>query len=688
MPATAACARARRAAPFSLRPLQCALICALLAMPGSAAAGEAMAATASPVQADPAALIGLAAVLIDDAPATVTRDDAGPREPALSDVRDARWRLAPVRWGGNMALDGRWSRGDDGSSNRQALGALTVDAASYLWQPWFVQMSAGLGLIVARGSSMNSGNVERMPDDNDAWTGRLGLQVFPGSRFPFELRADVSDSRTSTDFVGADYRSSRLSMSQSWRPARGADSYSLSYDSSTLSSEGRPDDSVRTLRGLMLNTLGSHTIELSGSGSINERGAGDSNRIDSFAARHGWRPGAALTVDNLATWNDIRVRNAAADVDLVSEIRQLSSFATWRPGDPARSTTLMTGSLRLVESSIASHGSDASRRGVDGAIGISHDLTPSLRAGASLSASRQSLSLGGSAGSDAALDDAERSISTQTATLSWTPTPRVFWKAAGETGSASEGWRWTPNVSASASAIQGTADGGRDTQALQLAHSFARSWLGDAHGVTSLTLMQSAGVLRDSVQAGLARTLAHSISVYRQFANGGATQSYLGLSVSDSRSDGPDGAASRFQLVNLQFTQRKQMSRDAGFSGSVTAQASRARVQSSLLTPVNTPLIDDRWNHYYSGSLQFDHQRVFGVPRLRFVALANAYSQPLDRRAEGDVDAPRDRISHLAELRLEYAIGRLETRLIARSAQVETRRVDALFFRINRRFGN
>ena len=74
------------------------------------------------------------------------------------------------------------------------------------------------------------------------------------------------------------------------------------------------------------------------------------------------------------------------------------------------------------------------------------------------------------------------------------------------------------------------------------------------------------------------------------------------------------------------------------------------------------------------------------MPRLRHTVLLGVNSQQLERRALGDIDAPRERISQSLESRLDFAIGRLETRLSARVADVDGHRVAALQARAQRRF--
>jgi len=589
--------------------------------------------------------------------------------------RPVRWRLAPVRLEGNIGLEQRYSRSEDGLRSDRGLFGASVDAASYIWEPWFIQLRAGLGVILSQGK-------ERQPlaptreDDTASWVGRLGMQVFPASRFPFELRGDVTDSRSNGDFVGTDYRSRRLGVSQSYRPERSAANYSLSYETNTLSTDGRPDDTVSVVRGMMVNTFGLQTVELSGSETVNERsGRADMSRITSLAGRHTYRQNGVFLADNLATFNDIRVRNQAADIDLMTNITQVSSFVTWRPqiGNALYSEShpmYLTGSLRLAESEVASRVSSGTRQSVDGTLGVNYDINRNLRIGGGINLGRQRLRTDG-----LSVASNETTLTSQTATLSYTPDMRSFGV-----------WRWAPTLSVGAAAAQSSSEGDRDTETVQLGHTLSRSWLGEQQGALMLNLSQSAGVTLDSSLPDTTQTLINSISLYRQFANGGSTQAYAGLSYSDSRSWGP--ATSVFQIANAQFTRRSQLSRHASWSGSLTAQVTRIQVeQTSLVLPVRSAS-DSGWTAYYSVGLTYEHHQVFGVPRLRFVALANADSQQFERRAEGDINAPRERINHLFETRLEYPVGRLETRLVLRSSKVEDRRIDSIFFRINRRFGN
>jgi hypothetical protein len=205
----------------------------------------------------------------------------------------------------------------------------------------------------------------------------------------------------------------------------------------------------------------------------------------------------------------------------------------------------------------------------------------------------------------------------------------------------------------------------------------------EAH-TASFNLAQSVGALRDSQSARWTRALVHSAGVFWQGAGDGASQSHASVSASDSRSWAEQSGS--FQLVNLQVSRRDRLSRYASTNGNLTLQAARSDTsQVDVITGTPRPA-SPGWQQFHSGSVSYEHQRAFDVPRLRYTALLALDSQQLERRFDGNVDAPRERISASLENRLDYAIGRLETRLSARWVRFDDRRVATLFAHVQRRY--
>lgn len=596
-------------------------------------------------------------------------------EPLRSNGID--WRFAPWRWGGTLALDARWLRLEDSSTSRQGALLFDIDGATYLWQPWFVQLRLGAGFVVSRDNSSNAGSDGDRSTQANAYTARAQLAVFPASRFPFEMRAEVSDSRTSGDNLGPDYRTHRFAVSQAWRPEDSNDQYQVHVDASHLfGPEGR--DSLVVLDGSALLQRGPQRMEFSLNHADNHRGDGsNSTQLTTLSARHGYHPRAELDVDSFASWNRLRLRDAELDdgESLNSEVRQLSTLVTWRPREgelpvAVPSSTLVVGSARWVEQRNAG-GGDATSSAFNATLGASAELSASLRA--SLSGSINQFDLGGAA--------APLRSASLAASATWVPRARTW----GEAGA----WRWAPNASFSAGLTRASGDragaGDRDSAAVQLAHSLSRDWLREGGDAFSVSLAQSAALQSES-DAGvrtLTRALAHSVGLVWQDASDGTRQQFASLSASDSRSFGDD--RTRFQLVNLQWSRRTQITRLASWSGNVTLQFTRSDVQNDVLSaPGATP--DTGWQRFANGSLSYEQQRFWGVPRLRFTVLAGLSTQQLERRSAGDIDAPLHRVSRSLEARLDYQIGRLDARLSARVAQVDERRVASLIARVQRRF--
>lgn len=584
-----------------------------------------------------------------------------PGEPAGNGVR---WEFAPWRSSGSVTADMRWLRLEDGRRSAQAVVFVEDDFASYVWQPWFIQVRAGVGLLLGREAS---GGAQEPADSNSSasMTGRFAMAVFPASRYPFELRADLSDSRTGGDTLGADYRSARLSLSQAYRPETGNDHYHLNIDHSRLTSDTGGSDTLTTFNAAAQREFTDQSMALGVNLSQNERSdSGDNSRLGLLSLRHSYHPRPNLLLETLATWNDTRLQADAFDLN--SQVRQVSTFGTWRPGegDPlysANAPLSLAGSARWVEASGGEGSGLSIARAFSATLGAIKELSREWRVSGSSTVGE--LETGGRATKSA----------TAGAAVYWTP-------ASVELGN----WRWVPDASANVGLSHTSTEGSRALQGLQGSQTVSRDWALDEQQSLSLSLSQGAAVLHESPGDVRTRSLAPTASLYWQAVGDGGRQSFAGLSLSEARSWARESG--RFQLVNLQWSQRLRLSRYSGGAANLTLQATRN--DTTLVDAFTGQRRDERsgWQRYYTAAINFDQQRFLGVPGLRYSLLVSANSQQLDRRAFGDIDAPTERISESVENRLDYTIGRLETRLSARVARVEDRWVAALLLRAQRRF--
>jgi len=577
-----------------------------------------------------------------------------------------QWVLGPWRQAGRLALDGRWLRQQDGALSRQGVLSTEFDWATHLWEPWFLQMRFGLGLVGVRDSS-RGGDSGAVSGSSGGLTARMSLSLFPASRFPFELRADMGDSRSSSDTLGAAVRQRRLSLSQSWRPERGNLSLQAQLDHSRLFSDAG-DDVLTTLQVSGQQQLGAHSLDASAQLVRNDRTDLDEHqRLTSMHLRHGFTPRPDLQVDTLASWNDNRLRSGRRPGDdLAGSVRQITSVVGWRPreGDPLYHPQLplqLGASLRWSEAVAGSQGGQQRAQAWAATLGANLDLSADWRMTASVATSR--LQAAGQALQSTNLN----------AGANWTPA-----------GWALGRWRYMPQAGVNLGASTGSGQPSRQLLGLQGSHGLSTAWTMGESAQLSLSLTQSAAVAHESTSPQPVRGLSHTLGLFWQGSSDSGQARFAGLSLSDSRSQG--SGSGQFQLANLQLSQRTQLSRLTSWSVNLTAQASRST--SSDIDPFTGErrTVGGGWQAFYSGSASLDQQRLFGVPRLRHTLLFSLNSQQLERRALGDVDAPRERISQSLESRLDYMVGRLELRLSARHARVDGRAVATLNARLQRRF--
>lgn len=591
-------------------------------------------------------------------------------------VQGVQWTLAPWKTSGSASLTGRWLRQDEGGNSRQALVVSDIEWASHVWQPWFIQLRAGLGLLAARDQAQ-AGEVSSHSTGLTS-TGRLAVAVFPASRFPFELRADVGDSRSSGDSLGGEVRSQRVSLSQGWRPELGNAALNLRLDHSRLQS-GAGNDTLTTLQASARNQWAEHTVELGSQFSVNRLGDdGGSARQASLNANHGWQPSAELQVQTQANWHEQQLHGGGTGLALNSALRQITSVAQWRPAEDSwlyREDMPLQGaaSLRWVDarSGGATVGDGAEGSGGNG-LGL-HAQAISATVGGSLELARVwrvSAALSGSR----VITEGQAAADTlgANATVAWSPA-----------GTAWGAWRYVPSLGANAGLTQ-SAGNRRALLGLQGSQALNRDWqLGEGE-MLALNLAQSAGVLKESTASTLTQALAHTLGLYWQAADAQGGQRHAGLSISDAISRSV--AIGRFQMVNLQLDQRIPLSRHSGWSANLTWQATRNRSSTVDVFSGERIRSGGGWQHFASGGLAVEHQRVFGIPRLRHTLRLALDSQQLERRSTGDIDAPRERISRSLESRLDYSVGRLELRLSLRAATVDGHDVASLVAQAQRRF--
>ncbi|UCE30216.1 MAG: hypothetical protein JSW68_08925 [Burkholderiales bacterium] len=616
---------------------------------------------------------------------TIAGSEPAPPAPAVATdeeqgglLRGIRWELAPIRYWGQIAIDYRTSGSDGGGQGSQQTVSVSINGASYIWQPWFAQLRGGLGLVLARSEATDGGGTRNL-----GLTGSLGLSLLPISRFPSNFYLDVSDSRADGEFTGVDYRTVRFGFDQSYTPPDSSARYRLAFDQSTIrvddaatgargASSMASSDTVRTLRATYSRSFERQSIDAEASISTNGRDdplGRARSQSDLVTVRHSYQPADALSIESLASLtrfdNDLPTRSGRQNLGL--RTLQLSSFATWRPlpGDAWHSADhplYLTANVRAMVLSSDNLGTQSETRSLFAGIGLNYQLLRTVRLIANTSLARFSAHSGPSTSS-----------LTQSFGLSYAGDPIALGRFV---------YTHSASVSASLAKTTGADAGSRHGTNASLNHGLSRTWaLGPA---SSFALSLGQGLsLGHGTQRSLGGGLTHSVAASWTRSTGGASRSLARVSATDSRALGAQGVD--YQMVNVQVSQQQSLSRVSYWSGNLTWQGTRRRDPEE--DPELLGFAPRGWTTSYGADLSYVHQRAFGVQGLRYTALLNANSFDVDRRDQGFVDAPLSNTTLAFDQRLEYRIGRLDIRLSARWARVDGKDSWVVFLRIVRAFG-
>lgn len=587
-------------------------------------------------------------------------------EPAAPSLGWFGWGLPPLRWGGSVKTEIQMSSSANGLRRLQRIESGNIQGASYIYQPWFAQVSGGLGLLVANEQQSAGAGLSAQPArsaKSGAVTGKGDVTLFPISRFPFNAYFDVSDSRASGEVSTADITNTRFGLRQSYRSLEGGDSYTASFNRSTLESLSFGRDTVNALAASMVRGSALQSFNLSGSHTSNTRSnSGERTAFSQIYGRHSYRPDAEFSVESLASASNsqFRLLSDGVPANNRSHFAQANSFATWRPEED--SPLNVSGGARIFRATIANNNAAE---------------VQSLSLGANLGATyrfSQKTSVAGSATVTQLLaDGASRRVTTQSASVNHVGDPAAIY-----------GSRYAWNAAANLSNQTGTADGARQNLGGQLGHNLTRGVTLGENSQANIGLGQSAGVSFDTV-LGPAQTLSHNANASLRLSRGTATSAYVSLFGIDTQTSGR--LANHFQMINFQASGQFQFGSNSAATLNLTVQGVRQSTTNATSAPDTTSTTNPGMNFNTSGNLNYFHRRAFDVPRLRYSAIYSANESQFKSRLQGDIDAPRERINQSFEQRLDYTVGRLAFRMSMRFARIEGRRDALLLFTMNRDFG-
>lgn len=604
-------------------------------------------------------------------------------EPGLGSLGLSGWRVPPVVTSGNISYDLRASRGQEDGNAISQLVTANLGIRSYVYQPWFATISGELGVTTAW-SRLSSGAatqepfapVERFSSSERFLTGKGRIDLFPRSRFPFEVHVERSDSRIGGGTASAlDFRTQNIGVSQRYRPASGAYHLSGSFDRRQQWGAGFRD--TQDALTADYSTRWKYN-ELSVGGAWNQsrrRATDEQSEFRTLVGRHNYAPSPALSLNTTVNWSQTLEDLLAMPTDLA--VLQWSTVGLWRR---EKSPLTLTGAVRgfvLRDGTAGSRGMES----LGLTLGASYELNKNARFVASGSAITNS-----SNGSGAHSLSGSAGASWQGDTIEFTGL-RYDYFANGSAGA-------TTSSSAGGGALDGLGSERQSQTTLnaQLGHTVSRAIpLSTQSGVT-LTAAQtlSANATRSSpAQATLAgdartsRNLLHTLGATWNIS-ADSRSAFARASYSDSAELGGGGA--RFQLLNFQVSGNFDFDRNRSLSGDLTWQGIEQR-SGDPLDGLGLPAdVLRSGSRSIGGELTYRQQRLFGVPRLRFTSRLKLAQDVLNQ--PGVLATIPDRETRLWENRLDWLVGRLQTQVVLRISEVEGRRREFLMWRVQRNFGD
>ena len=584
-------------------------------------------------------------------------------EDTLPDPGGEGWQLAPIRWGGNTSSLLNAFRDDLGGQTLNNTQTVNLRTASHIYQPWFAQVNGNVGLLTSAATRNGTGGENSSSSRSTAINYGGSLNLFPLSRFPLQAYLDRGDSRASANDTGSAFKTSRLGLRQSYRPETGTDSYSFSYDRSTVEAE-IARSSVDSLQGNYSVSLEQHSVSLGTRYSRNQAGlTGESSRTFGLNGAHTWRYDETLSVSSSAYFNNQEIQYLSGDILSLNRSRliQATTGFTWLPDEDMPLT--VTGSANLLATSTDTTLDSSRLANVGGLLGFTYRLSQRLTAAGNFQISQTSN--GG----------IRQSLLSGNGLLSYSGEPLTF---------GNYFYNWNASGSVAAQSLSGT--GSVQSQSGQVGHSLNRSIAFSEGNVLNLTASQGVSAT-SSGQSGSAGTLSHSAGVSWRLGYGSNITGLFSAMAADNLTGGE--FSSHYRTFNLNGNGLLQLSRRA----SLTAYANLAWSQQRQPQPelqLGSQLFNvgsSQWTG--SASLGYQNARALDIQNLSYSASVQLTTTGTDRGifAVGANNLNRQQSTSLQN-RLDYRLGRVNFQLLGSLASLNGKKSALVFFQMNRDFGD
>jgi hypothetical protein len=610
---------------------------------------------------------------------------AAPAETAGSGL-GLNLRGAPILTSGFVSYDLRAGHAAGETKSISQLVTTSLSARSYIYQPWFATLNGTLGVSMGRSREAINETAAQDPFASQASlasrdrfvTGNARLDLFPVSRFPFEVHVERADSRVDTALASSlDFSTQNIGFSQRYQPASHAFSLTGSFDRRQQTAAGFRDTQNQFV-GDFATRWKYHELSLGLSYSEAQRQLNkEQTQFLSLVGRHQYSPASALSVNTTVNWTQTEEQATTAPSEV--SLLQLSSVGLWhRDG----SSLTLTGAVRglLLRDKLSEHALDTFGL----TMGAAYELNKNTRLTANGNATSTNTNgargqgVSGSVGAGWQADTIDiRDFHYDLFTSG---------SAGGSVSSFSDAGTSTGTPLDAGFAVNGENET-QTTLGLQLGHTLSRTWPITPQSALVLNGGQTLAVSKNhsshSDQGSIpnsSRTLLQTIAATWNTAKDGRS-GLARASYSDSMELG--GSESRFQLVNFQLSGNFNFDRSQSLGGDLTLQRVAQR-SGDLQQPDGLGLRTSSTGA--SGEITYRQQRLFGIPRLRFSSRLKLAQDVL--KQAGTFTTIPDRETRLWENRLDWRVGRLDTQLMFRISEVDGKRRNFLMLRVQRSFGD
>jgi hypothetical protein len=563
-------------------------------------------------------------------------------------------------WWGELGYDFLSNQFESGEDRIEHTGLLRLNAAGFIHQPWLATVEGGLGMYL-RHADTDSGE-----STSDNFIGNGTIRLFPLSRFPLELFAEKSDSRTDTDLTGLVIDRTRYGINQSYTSKDGA-SMSVGYEHSdttnittnTAAGELLREDVSDLFKARLNKAFGAHSIAFDANANrVDITNSVDFNETVFSTLRHAYRPSPSFSSEDMLTYNknEVTTENSKFESDVI----QLNSFGFWRPH--TKRPLRINGTIRALMRENETLAATSEAQTATGTLGATYEWSPRWVFNA-----------------NAGLTGAE--ANNESTTTHFQGINAIYSSATYNPLNLDASWFGQMDLRNS-----NTDDDSLQEAGAQIGYNLGKNIFTENRHAYSLGFSQSINSLADS----------EDFSSMTLFTTGSASWNRRGtrsngmarFSISDNRTvaSGPnsENIEGEFQLINLQASLDTRLSSTSSFRANATLQVSRNE------RPEIEGLIDSGngdWIPTSTVDITYYKLGVFQVPHLSFYStlrnVSNSYA-PLVGEPTGRVK--RDDTQW--ENRLEYTVGRLQLRVISRLSDIQGSKQNYFLFQARRMIGD